>query len=85
MRVETASDAPKSASVVAGPFCQLGPAGTNEVFGIRGGHFDDAIRDGEMLAREGLRGPDIERSAQADKAFRVFGGLQRCIRRFSGV
>src|ERR1700730_17985530 len=40
-----------SSRFVSAPFCELGPAGTDQTIGIFGGHLDDAIlSDGDASA-----------------------------------
>src|SRR5205814_9501742 len=60
------------------PFCELGPARTDQVPGVIGRHFDGAVRaDVDVPAREGLHGPHTtRRRLQANPiSFRVLGVL----------
>jgi len=64
-----------SSRFVAFPFCELGPASTDEVLGIIGRHLDGAIwSDVEVPAGEGLNGSDAGRRLEADVA--LLRGLQ---------
>ena len=48
-------------------FCELGPTIRDQAIGILLGHLDDAIfTDRDVPAREGLHGPDPDRSLEAD-------------------
>src|ERR1700752_5109691 len=66
-----------SSRFVARPFCELGPASTDQVLGVIGRHFDGAVRaDVDVPAREGLHGPDTGRGLPANPiSFRVLGVL----------
>ena len=64
-------------SGVARPFCELGPARTDQVLGVIGRRFDGAVRaDVDVPARESLHGPDAGRRLQANPiSFRVLAVL----------
>ena len=66
-----------SSRFVTHPFCELGPARTDQVLGVIGRHFDRAVRaDVDVPAREGLHGPHTARRLQANpRSFRVIGVL----------
>ena len=56
-----------SSRFVTRPFCQLGPASTDQVLGVIGRHFDGAVRAHvDVPAREGLHGPDAGWGKQAN-------------------
>ena len=56
-----------SSRFVAAPFCELGPAGTDQAIGVFGGHLDDTIfSDRDASAREGLDRADPRRRLEAD-------------------
>ena len=66
-----------SSRFVTRPFCELGPASTDQVLGVIGEHFDGAVRaDVDVPAREGLHGSDAGWGKQANPiSFRVIGVL----------
>src|SRR6516162_7542666 len=75
-----------SSSVVAAPFCELGPAGTDEALGIIGRHLDGSIQaDVDVPAREGFARIPCgalgggRRSASEASIFRPFS---ECARKF---
>jgi hypothetical protein len=54
-----------SSRFVTRPFCELGPASTDQVLGVIGRHFDRAVRaDVDVPAREGLHSPHTGRRLQ---------------------
>src|ERR1700730_18162523 len=66
-----------SSRFVTRPFCELGPAHTDQVLGVIGRHFDGAVRaDIDGPTREGIHGPDAGWGKQANPiSFRVIGVL----------
>src|ERR1700740_1804780 len=51
----------------ARPFCELGPASTDQVLGVIGRHFDGAVRaDIDGPTREGIHGPHAGWGKQAN-------------------
>src|SRR5580692_6208728 len=66
-----------SSRFVARPFCELGPASTDQVLGVIGRHFDGAVgADIDGPTREGIHGPDAGWGKQANPiSFRVLGVL----------
>src|SRR4029077_11418168 len=62
-----------SSRFVAAPFCELGPAGTDQAIGVFGGHLDNAIfSDRDASAREGLDRADPRWRLEANGDFRRF-------------